>query len=270
MRVLYQFPLSPYCEKARWLLDHKSLDYVAQNLIPGPHRVLTQLKTKQNLLPMLHDAQHWVADSTHIALYLDAQYPEHSLLRRDRQLRDLALELDQCAGQMGVHVRRWTLANALGAGNQPLEIMMGEKGYLRQFERLSRPLLKKMVQQNYQLQPAQVAASKIQLDQYIARFNTHLTSRFSHRSSGRLNDQPSTAEALYMVGDRFGLADIAVCAMLAPILQIEGTPWELEDEHALPPSLAEYKAQLLAMPLGQYVLRIYQNHRFARVDWRGV
>ncbi len=33
MRVLYQFPLSHYCEKARWLLDHKELDYVAHNLI---------------------------------------------------------------------------------------------------------------------------------------------------------------------------------------------------------------------------------------------
>jgi glutathione S-transferase len=43
MRVLYQFPLSHYCEKARWLLDHKELDYVAHNLIPGFHRAFTIL-----------------------------------------------------------------------------------------------------------------------------------------------------------------------------------------------------------------------------------
>lgn len=53
MRVLYQFPLSHYCEKARWLLDHKELDYVAHNLIPGFHRAFAQLKTGQNLLPIL-------------------------------------------------------------------------------------------------------------------------------------------------------------------------------------------------------------------------
>ncbi|TDH76046.1 glutathione S-transferase N-terminal domain-containing protein, partial [Acinetobacter baumannii] len=37
MRVLYQFPLSHYFEKARCLLDHKELDYVEHNLIPGFH-----------------------------------------------------------------------------------------------------------------------------------------------------------------------------------------------------------------------------------------
>ena len=55
MRTLYQFPLSHYCEKARWLLDHKELDFVAQNLIPGVHRAFAQLKTGQNKLPILKD-----------------------------------------------------------------------------------------------------------------------------------------------------------------------------------------------------------------------
>ncbi len=68
MRVLYQFPLSHYCEKARWLLDHKELDYVAHNLIPGFHRAFAQLKTGQNLLPILKDDQRWIAESTKIAL----------------------------------------------------------------------------------------------------------------------------------------------------------------------------------------------------------
>ena len=38
MRILYQFPLSHFCEKARWMLDYKELEYVAQNLMPGAHR----------------------------------------------------------------------------------------------------------------------------------------------------------------------------------------------------------------------------------------
>ena len=75
MRVLYQFPLSHYCEKARWLLDHKELDYVAHNLIPGFHRAFAQLKTGQNLLPILKDDHRWIAESTKIALYLDDTYP---------------------------------------------------------------------------------------------------------------------------------------------------------------------------------------------------
>ena len=68
MRTLYQFPLSHFCEKARWLLDYKELDFVAHNLIPGVHRAFAQLKTGQNRLPILRDQHCWVADSTEIAL----------------------------------------------------------------------------------------------------------------------------------------------------------------------------------------------------------
>jgi glutathione S-transferase len=153
MRVLYQFPLSHYCEKARWLLDHKELDYVAHNLIPGFHRAFTYLKSGQYLLPMLKDDKRWVADSTQIALYLDSTYPEHALLRRDEQLREQALEIDKLSGELGVHVRRWSLAQALSVGDHPLEIMMGEQGYLRQFEKISKPILKSLVSSNYKLNP---------------------------------------------------------------------------------------------------------------------
>ena len=71
MRTLYQFPLSHFCEKARWMLDHKELYYVAHNLIPGVHRAFARLKTGQNRLPILRDQDRWIADSTQIALYLD-------------------------------------------------------------------------------------------------------------------------------------------------------------------------------------------------------
>lgn len=37
-------------------------------------------------------------------------------------------------------------------------------------------------------------------------------------------------QARYMVGDRLSLADISVCSMLAPLLEIKGTPWEREED----------------------------------------
>ena len=74
----------------------------------------------------------------------------------------------------------------------------------------------------------------------------------------------------YFVGDRLGLADIAVCSMLAPILEIVGTPWEKEHGESLSEEFKAYKAYLSDLPLGQYVQRIYQTERNARVDWRGV
>ena len=254
MRTLYQFPLSHFCEKARWLLDHKELDYVAHNLIPGVHRAFTQLKTGQNKLPILKDGEHWIAGSTQIALHLDERYPEHRLLRSDPELRVQAIEIDALANEMGRHVRRWVLAHALQGSDESVEILIGEKGYLRQFDKYTKPLLKKLVSKGYQLQSEKVAESKAELDRLIPELNQIL---IAHQ--GR-----------YLVGSRLGLADIAVCSMLAPILALAGTPWETEHPEAFSAEFLDYRQALMQLPLGQYIARIYATERRARVDWRGV
>ncbi len=45
-----------------------------------------------------------------------------------------------------------------------------------------------------------------------------------------LNEKLIANHGRYFVGDRLGLADIAVCSMLAPVLEIQGTPWEKDHE----------------------------------------
>ncbi|MFC6166046.1 glutathione S-transferase family protein [Acinetobacter terrestris] len=254
MRTLYQFPLSHFCEKARWLLDHKELEYVAHNLIPGVHRAFAQLKTGQNRLPILRDQDRWIADSTEIALYLDEVYPEHSLLRADLQQRELALGINQQATELGMHVRRWGLAHTLSQSEESLDILIGEKGYLRQFEKYSKPVIKALLSKGYQLNADKVAESKQRMDALIELLNQRLI-----ENHGR-----------YFVGERLGLADIAVCSMLAPLLEIPGTPWEKEHGEVWSEEFKKYKETLTELPIGQYVLRVYKTERNARVDWRGV
>jgi glutathione S-transferase len=254
MRTLYQFPLSHFCEKARWMLDHKELEYVAHNLVPIAHRAFAKLKTGQYKLPILFDENKWIADSTDIAIYLDQQYPEHPLLRADQAQYKEALEINALANELGRHVRRWVMSYALNTGEESLEILIGEKGYLRKFEKYTKPLMRKVVAKGLKLEDDQVQASKQQLDDLVVLLNEKLIA-----NNGR-----------YFVGDRLGLADIAVCSMLAPILEIEGTPWEKERSALNSAQFQEYKAYLTALPLGQYILRIYQTERNARVDWRGV
>src|SRR5690349_3667970 len=54
-RVLHQFPISHYCEKTRWNLDLKGLDYGIKNLLPGPHAVINRLKVGAASVPVLID-----------------------------------------------------------------------------------------------------------------------------------------------------------------------------------------------------------------------
>ena len=62
------------------------------------------------------------------------------------------------------------------------------------------------------LRQGEIQASKLKMDDLVNTLNQ------------KLIDQ----QGRYFVGDRLGLADIAVCSMLAPILEIEATPWEKE------------------------------------------
>ena len=255
MRTLYQFPLSHFCEKARWMLDHKELEYVAQNLVPGVHRAFAKLKTGQYKLPILLDRDQWIADSTQIALYLDQKYPEHTLLRSDVKYRNQALEINTLSNELGRHVRRWVLAYSLNGNDESLEVLIGEKGYMRQFEKYSKPLVKALLSKGYHLtNNERVQESKQYLEVMISTLNQTLIDN----------------KGQYLVGDRLGLADIAVCSMLAPILEIEDTPWERETGQPFVNEFQKFKDDLINLPLGQYIIRIYQTERNARVDWRGI
>ena len=254
MRTLYQFPLSHYCEKARWLLDHKELDFIAQNITPGVHRAFAQLKTGQNKLPILKDGEKFIAGTTQIALYLDDVYPEHRLIRGDSSQREKIIELDDLANEMGIHVRRWGLAHALVESDESLEIIIGEKGYLRQFEKFSKPIIKSLMSKHYQLDNERVEQSKYSLDMMVESLNKILVENGCR----------------YFVGDRLGLADIAVCSMLAPLLELPSTPWEREHTEHHSSEFNDFSQHLLELPLGQYIKRIYSTERHARVDWRGI
>ena len=112
-RTLYQFPLSHYCEKARWMLDFKDLDYSVKNLFPAAHRLMTKLRANSNTVPMLNDGQEWIGDSTEIAFYLDAKYLLRPLVPSDPVLRSQVVRIENIADKAGVHVRRWIYGEIL-------------------------------------------------------------------------------------------------------------------------------------------------------------
>ena len=77
---LYQFAISHYCEKIRWALEYKGLNYETVNLLPGQHvKTIRKLTGQASSVPVLeHDGQV-VQGSAAILDYLDQAFPEHSL-----------------------------------------------------------------------------------------------------------------------------------------------------------------------------------------------
>ncbi len=115
MLELYQFELSHYAEKVRFILDYKGLAYRKIEVTPGIGQIDLYRMSGQRQVPVLKDGSEVIADSTAIADYLERQYPDRPLIPTDPKLRGLTLLIEQWADEsIGLNARK----AMLGALNQ--------------------------------------------------------------------------------------------------------------------------------------------------------
>lgn len=113
MLELYQFELSHYCEKVRFLLDYKGLAYRKIEIVPGVGQIDLMRMSGQRQVPVLKDGSQIIADSTAIADYLDKQYPDRPLIPTEPKLRGLCLLMEQWADEsIGINARKCLLGTA--------------------------------------------------------------------------------------------------------------------------------------------------------------
>lgn len=243
MRTLYQFPISHYCEKTRWHLEHKGLEYRVDNLFPGLHRFKSQRLAGIRTLPILQDGDQSIGDSTQIALYLEQHYPERPLLPADAEQRQQVLELEERFDRLGVHVRRW-LYGQIKDWESVMHAMLKVYRPLLGLRDLMKPVLINGVQKLYGVTPQRVAQSQAELLEGLALIES------------RIQGDPSR----YLVGDQLSLADISAAALFAPLFTPAGTPWEGIAGHDA--KTQAFLDELHAHPAGQWVLRRYTEDRW--------
>ncbi len=243
MRILYQFPISHYCEKTRWHLEHKGLDYQVDNLFPGLHRLKSQRLAGIRTLPILQDGNQCIGDSTQIALYLEQHYPDKPLLPGDAEQRQQVLELEERFDRLGVHVRRW-LYGQIKDWESVMHAMLKVYRPLLGLRDLMKPVLINGVQKLYGVTPQRVAQSQAELLEGLALIES------------RIQGDPSR----YLVGDQLSLADISAAALFAPLFTPAGTPWEGIAGHDA--KTQAFLDELHAHPAGQWVLRRYAEDRW--------
>lgn len=243
-RLLYQFPISHYCEKARWCLDFKGLPYERRNLLPGPHMLQARLLAGSPTVPILRDGRQTITDSTHIALYLEKAYPERPLLPADGASRAQALAQEGRLDQLGDDVRRWIYSELLPLPNfaqvfyHAYELPARWAGYLMA------PVLKRVLPDVYRVRPDAVASSRQRMLAGLRQLETDL----GHNP------------ARYLVGKHFTLADLTAAALYGPLLCPPGSPWAAG---CLTPGQRELREELEQRVAGQWLLRLYHEHRQA-------
>ena len=115
MLDLYQFEGSHYSEKVRLILDYKKLPYRKVEVTPGIGQLDLFRLSGQYQVPVLRDGNEVIPDSTAIAKYLDAKYPDRPIIPTDSEEKGLCLMMEAWADEsIGLNARK----AMIGAFNQ--------------------------------------------------------------------------------------------------------------------------------------------------------
>lgn len=201
MLVLYQFPISHYCEKVRWALSFKKLPYKVKNLLPGPHTHTTKKLAPDTAVPILVHDEKIVQNSSDIISYLDATFPQHGLTPVEPDLRNEALEWEQYLDkEIGIHIRRFLYHTMLQHPSMLIPFFTHDgPWYGPLMYRLIFPALRRRMRELLNIKASTAQASRNRVEKAIERLNAHLRGRD------------------YIVGDRFTRADLTAASLLAPL-----------------------------------------------------
>jgi glutathione S-transferase len=99
MLTLYQFEISPFCDKVRRILNVKRVPYRIEEVPPSKTLTVVRKHNAAGKLPFLVEDGRVVADSTDIAYYLEERHPEPRLIPDEPRQRALCHVLEDWADE---------------------------------------------------------------------------------------------------------------------------------------------------------------------------
>ena len=241
MLTLYQFPISHYCEKIRWALEYKNIEYKKVNLLPGLHSKKANKLTSNSSLPILVHDKKVMNESSEIISYLDQAFPENSLTPNDQNLKQEAMQWEQFADEeLDSDVRRVCYNTLL---NHPdiITPYFTDNGpwYGKLYMKVAFPKLSQTMRKLMKLDDTTVIQINQRLSQAIEKAHTHIKNKE------------------FFVGNSFTRADLAIASLLAPLYKAKnyGIEWPEKFPEPLHSTISEYEDKL------DWVHRIYNKYR---------
>lgn len=240
---LYQFPVSHYCEKARWALDYKGVPYQTQTLLPGLHIRKLKAIAPDTTVPVLHLQDAIIQGSDQIIDHLDQLLPDKPLTPQDPALRQQVLEWENFAASKIADPLRCFFYHYLLDDPKTLIPLFSEGGpwYGSLLIRLTFPQLKQRVRTAYHINQRTAQVAMHVVDKAIRKLEQHL------------------ATHSFLVGENFSRADLSVCALLSPLVIPERGYLKLKSLTA--PALLDYRKQHISSPVFRWVNTIYNTYR---------
>ncbi|MGH8512437.1 MAG: glutathione S-transferase family protein [Gammaproteobacteria bacterium] len=241
MLTLYQFECSHYCEKARWALDYKGLAYRTRNLIPGPHRLVTERLAPRSHVPILVDGERVVQGSYEIIDYLDKRCPGARLTPAGASAAQEAHEWERYLDrEIGVAIRCWFYFHALPERKLATRFLLqGAPWYGAPLYALIFPVVRRAMRSLMRIDAENAARSESQLRTALVHLNEALRGR------------------RYLAGPGgFSRADLTACALLAPLC-LPNAAYARD----LPKAVVAFRAEHEADPFFGWVIETYGRYR---------
>jgi glutathione S-transferase len=198
--TLYQYEISPFCDKIRRTLNWKRLPYETRDVSIGETLFRLRKLNPIGKVPCIDADGTWVADSTHIARWLEERHPEPPLYPADARARALCLILEDWADES---LYFFELEMRFGRGAETarwVESLTARDNFVvKQLARFAVPFTQRGIttKQGLGRKPAEMVERELagHLDALAARLDG----------------------APFLVGEALSIADIAVFAQLQAI-----------------------------------------------------
>lgn len=240
---LYQFPVSHYCEKARWALDYKGIPYEAQTLLPGLHFRKLKPIASESTVPVLVLHNTVIQGSDQIIDQLDKDFPAKPLTPRDPAQQQQVTEWEIFAANKIADPLRCFYYYYLLDHPKTLIPLFCEGGpwYGKYLMGITYIQIKQRMQAGYHLNQRNAQLAMRVVDKAISKLEQHLETH------------------PFLVGDSFTRADLSVCALISPLVIPERGYLKLSALTAQ--ALRDYRMARVNNPVFRWVNTIYNAYR---------
>ena len=240
---LYQFPISHYCEKARWALDYKGVPFQVQTLLPGLHSKALKRIVPDSTVPVLQIDNVLIQGSDQIIDHLDTIFPDKPLTPRDEEQRQQVLEWERFAAHKIADPLRCFFYHYMFDDPKTLVPLFSQGGpwYGNLLMTLIFKQLNRRMRAGYQINQRTAQVAMHVIDKAIKQLEEHLIGRD------------------FLVGDSFSRADLAVCALISPLVLPERGYMKPSSLSAQ--SVLDYRMAHIHSPVFRWVNTIYNTYR---------
>ena len=201
MVTLYQFPISHFCEKIRWALDYKNIDYKTINMIPGLHINQTKKMGIKSAVPIIKHKNKLIQGSSEIIDYLDSEFSGKPLTPTNEAAKKDALKWENYLDkEIGITVRL-CIYNILLNYPKIVKPFFTHNGpwYGSLFLSFAYPKISSKMRYYMKINSETAIIAKQQLLLAVDKLDSHYKTN------------------PFLVGDQFTRADLSAAALLAPL-----------------------------------------------------